>query len=226
MLWISNLAYTMKRNYKLIIFDLDGTLVDAFDAVTASLNHAFSEMNLPLIDPQIIKESVGWGETKLVKRFVEEDQVQPVLSIYRQHHRHSLKTGTKFLPGAKQVLDQLKENDYHLAIASNRPSRFTHIILKHLEIRDHFGHVLCADQVDNAKPAPDLIHTLMDRFETKPHETVYVGDMIIDVEAGKAAEVTTVGVTTGAADADDLSAGDPHHIISEITHLFNLLGLS
>src|SRR5262245_54914291 len=110
---------------KLIIFDLDGTLVDAYKAVAASINHALSTFGFPKIDDETIKRSVGWGDKVLVSKFVPPEKLDQVLSVYRLHHRSALKSGTKFLPGAKQLLERLKEAGYQMAIASNRPSRFT-----------------------------------------------------------------------------------------------------
>src|SRR5262245_35251088 len=123
----------MLKKTKLVIFDLDGTLVDAYKAVAARLNHALKSFKYRVLDDPTIKRYVGWGDKNLVSKFVRPEDVDRMLSVYRAHHRSALKSGTKFLPGAKPLLDALKKDGYQLAIASNRPSRFTHIILKHLE---------------------------------------------------------------------------------------------
>jgi len=213
----------MPKKIKLIIFDLDGTLVDAYQAVAASLNHALKSFGYPAIDDLTIKRSVGWGDKNLISKFVPAEDVDRVLSVYRSHHRSALKSGTKFLPGAKQVLVQLKNEGFKLAIASNRPSRFTHIILKHLDVQSHFAAVVCADQVGAPKPAPDCLDRILKTCRIGPEEALYVGDMTIDIETGKNAGVSTVGVITGSSTEEEIRSLNPNWIIYHISELRQVL---
>ena len=213
----------MPNKIKLIIFDLDGTLVDAYQAVAASINHALSTFGFPGIDDETIKRCVGWGDKHLVSKFVPPEKLDKVLSVYRSHHRSALKSGTKFLPGAKQLLGQLKEEGYKLAIASNRPSRFTHIILKHLDVSSYFTTVVCADQVAAPKPAPDCLEKILKTCRLSPEETLYVGDMTIDVETGKKCGVRTVGVITGSGTEDEIRRSGPQWVIYHIAELQKVL---
>ena len=201
---------------KLLIFDLDGTLVDAYPAVTESINHALAAMGYPTLTAAEVKRSVGWGERILIAQHVGEDDIDKTLSIFRQHHRAALKTGVRFLPGAKEVLKGLRGEGLQLAIATNRPTRFTHIILKALNALDYFDCVLCGDKVDNPKPAGDMISQILSRFDRGPEEAVYVGDMAIDVQAGHAAGVRTIAVTTGSHQREDI---EPHAPLAVIDHL-------
>lgn len=213
----------MANQLRCITFDLDGTLVDAFAAVSNSLNHALSTLNYDLLDDDFVKSKVGWGETKLLSQFVKEEDLQTALSYYRTHHRESLKVGTVFLPHAQQILAQLKANGYILAIASNRPSPFTRIILEHLNIFDDFDFVLCADQVEKAKPSGDLLREILKKFDLTSDQMLYVGDMSIDVEAGMDAGVKTVCVLTGSHRHDDLIGLNPFAVIDSMDQLLPLL---
>ena len=87
-----------KSSLKLVIFDLDGTLVDAYGAVRDSLNAAFVKLRLPTIDLQTVKNSVGWGEKKLIRKFVPADLAARALKLYQRHHVEILKSEVKFLP--------------------------------------------------------------------------------------------------------------------------------
>ena len=213
----------MPDKIKLIVFDLDGTLVDAYQAVAASLNHALTSFGYPALDDLTIKRSVGWGDKNLVSKFVSGQDIDRVLSVYRLHHRSALKSGTKFLPGAKQLLGQLKNEGYQLGIASNRPSRFTHIILKHLGVQSDFAAVVCADQVAAPKPAADCLEKILKTCGVHPGDALYVGDMTIDIETGKNAGVRTVGVITGSSTEEEIKQLKPAWIIHHISELQNVL---
>lgn len=206
----------MNRNIKLVIFDLDGTLVDAYKAVADSLNYTLAQVGCAPVDDEKIKRTVGWGDRHLVGTFVDQGNLDRALSIFRQHHARALKAGTSFLPGARQLLDKLKAKGYVLAVASNRPTRFTHIILKHLKIQTAFDHVLCGDKVENPKPAADILEQILVKFALTPDEALYVGDMTIDVETGHEAGVKTVVVVTGSSTKEEIARLKPFKIIDHV----------
>ena len=155
---------------KMIIFDLDGTLVDAYKAVSSSVNFTLRKVGCPLVDDETIKRKVGWGDKNLLLNFVPMQGIDRALSIYRRHHAQALKQGTKFLPGARKVIRKLKKH-YALAIASNRPTKFTRIILKYLGALTDFKFIVCGDKVKHPKPAPDILHHILKRAAFVPSFT-------------------------------------------------------
>lgn len=208
---------------KLIIFDLDGTLVDAYQAVASSLNYVLKCVGLSPLNSEQIKRSVGWGDRNLVRRFVPASKLETTLSVYRKHHRQALKKGTKFLPGVKKILFQLKKQGYRLAIASNRPSFFVRIILKYLNVNQLFDYVLCGDQVKAPKPAPEMLKKILKRFSLKPSRALYVGDMTIDVETAHLAKVKSVIVLTGSSRRNEITPLRPFKIIRRMEGLLPVL---
>ncbi len=209
--------------YKLIIFDLDGTLVDAYQAVALSLNYVFKKMDLPTVDHETIKRNVGWGDKNLLSRFVQRNKVKKALAIYRKHHRRALRHGVKFLPYARQSIFDLKRRGFKLAIASNRPSFYTKIILKHLKVLPIFDCVLCADQVARGKPAPDLLFGILKKLKLTASETLYVGDMTLDARAGQRAHMKTVIVLTGSSKRSEILPLRPYKILKNIKSLRSIL---
>jgi len=213
----------MGSGIKLVIFDLDGTLVDAYKAVASSLNHTLIEVGCAAVNDDTIKRTVGWGDRHLVGSFVGEEKLEQAMSIYRQHHARAIKSGTTFLPGARKLLGNLKDKGYKLAVASNRPTRFTHIILKHLQVNRIFDCVLCGDKVARPKPEADILTEILGRLALRPDEALYVGDMTIDVETGHKAGVKTVAVATGSSTKEEIDALKPLAIIDRVIEVERVL---
>src|SRR5437667_9839468 len=111
------MAGNLNGNIKAVIFDLDGTLINAYKAVYESINFAMEKTGYPRVSALTIRRSVGWGDRHLIEKFVGKKNLEPVLAIYRRHHRLSLKHGTTLLPGALKILRELKKHNYKLAVA-------------------------------------------------------------------------------------------------------------
>lgn len=206
----------MLKDIKLVIFDLDGTLVDAYQAITGSFNYAMQKLNYPLQKPQVIRRAVGWGDANLLKPFVAAKDLDKALLIYRRHHAISLLKGSRLLPGALGVLSALKKRNFKLAVASNRPTRFSLILIRHLRLKDYFSYILCADKLKRGKPHPQILKRIMRKFRVKPAETLYIGDMAIDAETGRRAGVNTVIVTGGSSSRSEIRKEKPWCVITNI----------
>lgn len=213
----------MGRNIKAVIFDLDGTLVNAYQAVERSMNYALVKSGFPKVSALTIKRAVGWGDRHLIEGFVGKENAARVLGIYRRHHKKSLKTGVKFLPGAQQLLKEFDERGFILAIASNRPTKFTRIILRVLNIEHHFDYVLCGDKIERPKPYPDILRLILKKYGLYCRQALYVGDMTIDVQTGKSAGVRTVAVLTGSSTRSQIEALKPFKIIKRISGLRKIM---
>jgi len=211
------------RVIKLIIFDLDGTLVDAYPAIVRSFNYALQKLGYPKQSSLVVRRAVGWGDENLLKPFLSPEDLKKAVSIYRRHHRSSLVKGSRLFSKAKYVLTYLKNRGYKLAVASNRPTKFSWILIRHLKIEKYFDYVLCADRLRHMKPHPEILHKIMQKFSLKPKQTLYVGDMTIDAQAGRRAKVKTIIVTTGSSRKQEIKKESPYRIIRRITELFKLL---
>ena len=205
--------------HKLIIFDLDGTLIDAYGAIAAGINQMLQSLGYPQQKPEIIKRKVGWGVEKLIEPFIEKKDYQRAVEIYLKSQETLLPKMTKLLPGAKEVLKKLKEKGCKLAVASNRPSSFSESLLKHLKIAHYFSLVLCADQINSYKPNPKILFLIMKKLNLPPEETIYAGDMALDAETGRKAGVKTIIVLTGSSNREEVIAENPFKIINQISEI-------
>ena len=213
----------MGKKLKLIIFDLDGTLMNAYKAVELSLNFTLCSLGLPIQNKDTIRRSVGWGDRNLLQRFLPPSNIEKALRIYRRHHSQALKVGTKFLPGAKALLEKLFRDNYLLAVASNRPTKFSLIALNHLKIRKYFDYILCADKLKQGKPHPEILKQILQKLNVSLDESLYVGDMTIDVETGNNAGVKTVAVLTGSSSIQEINRKKPFKVIKNISKLTSII---
>ncbi len=207
---------------KLIIFDIDGTIVDAYRAIEKSLNFMLKGLGYPKVSIAAVRKAVGHGDRNFMERFVRKKDVQESLKIYRPHHEKALLRYSKVIPGARKVLYGLKGKGYKLAIASNRPPKFSMILLRHLDLLKYFDAVACAKDKTEIKPKPFLIHRILKRLNVKKEEALYVGDMTVDVRAGRNAGVKVIAVLGGSSSASELKNAKPCGIVRKLPGLLRV----
>lgn len=211
------------KNLKLVIFDLDGTLVDAYAAITKSFNSTMQKLGYPKKNPHLIRRAVGLGDENLLRPFVKPKDLQNALFVYRRYHKIDLPRKSRLLPGAKTILAYLKNQGYKMAVASNRPTKFSWILIRCLGLTRFFDYILCADKLKYGKPHPEILNKIMRKIGVDPKQTLYVGDMVIDAQAGRRAGVATVIVTTGSSLKSDIEKERPLRVFPKINMLREIL---
>jgi len=187
-----------------IVFDLDGTLVDSFEAIHASLIVAMTSLNLPPWDLDTTVRHVGRGVDFLVESAVGPALKDKALELFRTDYAKTCLTRTRLLPTVCETLTRLVRSGYALAVATNKPIDFTRNILEHLGVASYFRCVLGPEQVARPKPAPDMLQAILASLEVQPSQCLYVGDMPLDVETATQAGVSCILVATGAFAWSDL----------------------
>lgn len=208
---------------RLVIFDLDGTLVDAYEAISKSFNHTMRVLGYPFQSRLTIRRAVGFGDANLLKLFVSSADLKKALVLYRRHHRSALRRYARLLPGARRLLRALSEEGFILAVASNRPSSFSLLLMRSVKIKEYFRYTLCADKLKKGKPHPDILQRIMRRFCVKPREAFYIGDMAIDAEAGRRARVRSIIVTTGSSSLREIKREKPYRIVKKLVEILPLV---
>lgn len=211
------------RNIKLVIFDLDGTIINAYTAINLSLNFTMQKMGYPRRSALAIRQAVGWGDKNLIRPFVEKKDLSKALTIYRRHHKRALPDKSRLLPGARYLLSGLKRKGFKLAVASNRPTKFSWILIRSLKLDQYFDYVLCADKLKRGKPAPEILNKIISKFRLQKKQVLYVGDMAIDAQAGRAAKLRTIIITTGSSSAREIRKERPYRVIHKLSELSKLL---
>jgi phosphoglycolate phosphatase len=209
---------------KLIILDLDGTLIDSLDDLTGAANHMRQAFGLPVLSVTDVKKLVGEGARRLVERAlpdVSSDEQERGLEIFLRYNYEHIADKTCFYPGVRETLETLNADGVTLAVASNKSEAHCREILRLLHAEDLFAAILGADSVSERKPSPAPLLFLMHKFGVTVPETVMVGDSINDMKAGKAAGVFTIGCNYGYGAREELELADV--IVGSFPELLNIL---
>jgi phosphoglycolate phosphatase len=205
-----------------IVFDLDGTLVDSYPAITDSLNRARTAHGLLPLPEEVVRMHVGHGLPALIAELVGAAHVEAGVGLFRERYAEVYASGTTALPYAHEVVGALAGRGYALAVASNKPARFSEAILVTLGMRAAFRAVLGPDLAGTTKPEPTMLRMCREAMGLDRAETLYVGDMALDVESARQAGVPVVLVPGGSSSLDVLRAtGVP--VLADLTDLLSLL---
>lgn len=209
---------------KLLIFDLDGTLVDSLDDLVTAINLTRADGGLAPLPRDQVVPLVGCGSQYLVQRClaVEGQALVATHARYLQHYNAHLLDQTRLHDGALAMLERYRTR--RLAVVTNKLEAESRRILAGLGVLERFATVVGGDTLTGKKPDPLPLRHVMHAVGAAPADTVMIGDGVNDVLAGKAAGVHTVGVTFGVDSAAALRALDPDYMIDHMSDLQNLLG--
>jgi phosphoglycolate phosphatase len=207
-----------------LIFDLDGTLVDSKKDLTASVNYIRTRFGLPVLTEQEIARFIGNGALMLIRRALDtkatEDNVQTGLQMFLSYYRAHMLDSTALYPGVRETLDRL--SDCKLAVLTNKPVHFSCAMLDGLGIYRHFTAVYGGNSFDHKKPDPVGIYQILSDTKGQREKTWMIGDSAVDVLTGRNAGVMTCGVTYGYA-TDTFKDAQPDFLIDRFSQLENLV---
>jgi phosphoglycolate phosphatase len=195
----------------LIIFDLDGTLIDSLPDLADATNHMLTTLGRPRIDQDAVRRLVGQGARRLVERALpgaSEDVIAQGLDLFLDYNHHHIADRTVLYPGVMETLDALKQRGIRMAIISNKNVTLCREVISVLGAEHYFEEILGADSLPFRKPSPEPVLKLLADFELAPERATLVGDSINDIAAGKGAGVVTVGCTWGYGDSEELAEAD------------------
>ena len=209
--------------YKAIIFDFDGTLVDSYPAITASVNHVRGIHGLPPLSEDEVRRHVGRGPHYLLEHTVSGGDIEADIAAYRAHHPSVLRSGTRLMPGAADVLRDLHASGLRLGICSNKPVDFTRQLVVYLGVGSYLDLLLGPEDVPRPKPAPDMLRLALARLHVEAKQTLYVGDMTVDIQTARSAGVSVWVVPTGSDEIETLRQAQPDRLLHDLDELRGLL---
>lgn len=208
---------------RLVVYDLDGTLVDTRADIAASANHLRRQMGLEPLPDQWVCGYVGLGLKKLVQNVLgteEESRVEEGMRVYRAFYSEHMLDNTALYPGAREVLEHFRPRVQ--AVITNKPNPYSRQILEALEVAGYFVEIVAGDSGYAKKPDPASLNAILEREKIAPEEALFVGDSPVDVATGAAAGVMTVAVTHGFSGRKELEESGPAALVAGLREFLEL----
>jgi len=208
---------------KLIIYDLDGTLIDSREDIARAVNWTLREFGFGKLTTEQISRFVGNGVKNLMQQALKEaggpalPSLERSIKLFRKRYGEHLLDRTQLYPSVKKVLEHFK--DRKQAVITNKPEDFSIKILRGLGIDSYFFRVLGGDRGFPKKPAPEPVLEILRTGGVSADESVLVGDSATDVATGRNAGVRTFAVTYGFGARAEIQKAEPYSILTDLEEL-------
>ena len=213
---------------KLVIFDLDGTLLDTIADLAESANYALKQLGYPTHPVEVIRTYVGNGINKLLFRALpDEEKTEENMMRMRTHFvpyydAHNADLSAPY-PGIVALLEELQAKGLRMAVASNKYQEATVKLVKHYFPMIDFVEVLGQREGINVKPDPTIVVDILKKAGVSKEETLYVGDSGVDMQTAFNAGVAAIGVTWGFRPRTELEDFHPMGLIDQAEELLGFV---
>jgi phosphoglycolate phosphatase len=210
----------------LLIFDLDGTLIDSKLDLANAVNAARAYLKLPPIANQLVYSYVGNGAPVLIRRALgpeaTEDECRKALDFFYSYYRAHMLDHTRLYPGVREALDRFRKEKIKMAVLTNKPVRFSQSLVEGLGLDAHFLRVYGGNSFDHKKPHPIGVERLLEESKATKREAMIVGDSAVDVQTARNAGVRVCGVTYGFQ-PEGFQDDPPDLLVDSMTELADML---
>ncbi len=215
---------------ELVLFDLDGTLIDSVPDLAYSVDRALQELDLPMQGEDKIRSWVGKGAEKLVKAALTDDMdgepdealFQKMFDLFSDFYMQNTSKRSSYYPGVREGMDHMLAHGCKLGCVTNKRGRFTEPVLESLGMLDDFSIVISGDTLLKKKPDPDQILHAMETLGTTTEKTLMVGDSVNDLHAARAANVPILCVTYGYNHGNNIADSNPDFLVDSLSEMIEL----
>lgn len=217
------------KQFPLLVFDWDGTLVDSIERIVTSLQHASKQAADIHISEIQARDVIGLGLIEAITQLHPELGVQQhttelnnIADAYRQHYLYDNTVPAPLFTGVIDLLDELRENGYTLAISTGKSRAGLEQSIAEHQLADYFATTKCAGE-NKSKPHPEMLHEIMHELNFQAAQTLMIGDSEHDLKMANNANMQCIGVTHGVHDAKTLEKFNPLTCLNNITELSDYL---
>ncbi|WP_316369373.1 HAD-IA family hydrolase [Candidatus Thiodiazotropha sp. CDECU1] len=207
--------------FELLIFDWDGTLMDSEAHIIECVEAAVRDLNLPLPGQDAIRDIIGLGLQEAVNTLFpsgREGLHLEVAARYRAHFFKRKETPSELFEGTREVLDELLQQGYLLAVATGKGRKGLDYALESTGLGEFFHLTRCADETFS-KPHPEMLHQILEQTGVEPRQALMIGDTEYDLEMAVNAGVPSLGVTYGTHSLGRLLKHNPLACVDRVTEI-------
>lgn len=215
----------MLNDYKLVIFDWDGTLMDSVGYIVKCIQFAANANQLLPPDEQSIRNIIGMSlpnafETLFSLDF--NDKYETFKSVYKDHYHQGQEDALPLFDGVEELLNNLSASGKKLAVATGKGRPGLEKAMQRTQLNQLFEYSRTSDEAQS-KPSPDMLHQILDYFQLAPSEAVMIGDSIHDLHMAEQAGMDRIGVSFGAHCRDKLMTHTPIAVIDSYDEILQTL---
>lgn len=222
---------TSRYPYDLILFDLDGTLIETAPEIADAVNDTLTQFELPPVTQQQVNDWIGHGtRTLLIQALAETgqttqeavqaaDNFKQIEAAFGLHYEQRCGTRSHLYPKVRETLLALRAEGVKLAVMTNKEGRYTRVVLDAHQMAPLFDHVISGDTLPVKKPNPAGIDDCLQRFGVARERTLFVGDSSIDVATARNAQITVWALPYGYNMGEPIESCHPDRVIADFSAL-------
>lgn len=217
----------------LVLFDLDGTLVDSVPDLARAVDQMLAALGREPAGVAGVREWVGNGVEMLVRRALagclEVDAAAPqdaallpvALELFKAAYAQANGRSSQVYPGVRELLEHYRAGTVPMAVVTNKPTAFTQPLLERMALASYFSVVVCGDTLARKKPDPDPLLHACERIGVSPRHSLMVGDSRVDVDAARAAGCSVVGVSYGYNQGEPIASAGADRVVASLAELID-----
>lgn len=212
----------------IVIFDLDGTLLNTIFDLGTACNYALEELNLPVHNLKAYEGMVGNGFRKLIERAApqaDDATIERLIKLSRGYYDEHCMEHTHPYPGIEELLSELAGKNIAVAVGSNKYQSAVERIIAHYFPDIPFISIQGQREDRPIKPDPAIINDILEEADVERTNVVMIGDSDVDIETARRAGIDCIAVTWGFSPLNELKESNPNHLVSSVSEIREILKL-